>query len=208
MTKILCFAFVVSSTAFAGNRVGNGGDVVVCPDKIQLLDLYESVGMTEPEISGKYEEILKDRIKILTKLAPKLGAQYERRRKTIEGEFDFKPDVVLTNVKDSKHSFLPAQKDCKLNQIVIRKSEIVEGREKRFVVDEGLWKKLSDVQKAGLIFHEIVYEHFAKLQRDQDDIDSRKARKFNALVFSKEFDTMTDGKFWVFMKDLAIPIYP
>lgn len=199
-----------SSVSSAGNRVGNGGDVLLCTpaakdgERIQLLDFEEaeSSKLIDPG-STKANDILRGRLERLKKLAPELSAQYFRRIESIHRELEFKTGVALVNVNDSLHSDLPDDQACSLRQIVIRKNFSTEN-EKRFVIDAKLWEKLSELNRAGLIMHEVIYEHFWKLGQT----DSRRARKLNHLIFSKQFETMTEGKFWLFIKDLNVPIYP
>ena len=61
---------------WAGNRVGNGGNLVVCgrkteTAKIQLLDFYEKFGMDfMPAVEGRVaKEILNNKLKTLSRMA-------------------------------------------------------------------------------------------------------------------------------------------
>jgi len=104
------------------------------------------------------------------------------------------------NAKDSLHAFEP--NGCKSRQTIIRRA-VFDGN-KRFAVNKALWDALSARDQAGMIMHEVIYEHFSKLGEE----DSRKARKLNALLFSPELDEMNEGKFWLFVKKLEVPLYP
>ncbi len=187
--------------AFAGNRVGNGGNVLVCPGKIQLLDFYEA-GKLSATKSKDHKDLLDERLSNLARAAPKLADQYRRRVKSIMDEIEFKKDVALSEVDDSFHAFKPSDPNCKIRQIAIRQD--VPVGDKRFVFDKGLWDKLSEHDRAGLILHEIIYEHFAKLGAT----DSRKARRMNAYIFSTEIEKSNTGKVWKFIGELDLPIYP
>ena len=202
---------IISFSAQAQNRVGNGGNLAICGKgqvvrQAQLLDFFEAGGFDYdlPFISkiDNQDLILQDRLKVLAGLAPKLAAQYQRRLPEIKNEWDLKKDIKLTAVNDSLHAFSPKEKDCSIQQIVIRLPNLKEG--KRFLVDEDLWKILTEAQKAGLVMHEMIYEHLAKLGEE----DSRNARKINALIFSPRFSKMKSGEFWLFIKDLHISLYP
>lgn len=192
-----------SQQAFATNKVGNGGNVVICKSKAQILDFYEN-GVEEPTSNStskdKAEKIVENQIGKLKTIAPELHAQYRQRLQTIVSEFDFKEDVRLIDTKDSHHSFVPASKDCEVVQTIIRKNTVTE-EEKRFLVDKKTWNKISTYQQAGLVLHEIIYEHFSKL----GEKDSIKARKLNAFIFKNE---PTQKSFWEFIKNLDIAIYP
>ena len=86
--------------------------------------------------------------------------------------------------------------------MVIRLPELEDG--KRFLVSAVYWKRLSEPRRAGLLAHELIYEHLAKLGAT----DSRASRKFVALLFSPKFKDMSSGDFWLFMKELKVPVYP
>jgi hypothetical protein len=206
MSSAFVFLLVIGLQASAGNRVGNGGNVVLCEAAAPvLLDFYEASenGRKISSYTGaKYSEILEQRLKLLEKVAPKLAAQYKKRVTTIVGEFDFKGQVTLVNADDSVHAFKPADEKCAVKQTAIRRT-VFEGS-KRFAIDNKIWERMNGLQKAGLIMHEVVYEHFAKL----GETDSRTARRLNALLFSDDLQSMTSGKFWLFIKELAIPLYP
>ncbi|QDK45607.1 hypothetical protein DOM22_10840 [Bdellovibrio sp. ZAP7] len=185
-----------------GNKVGNGGDGVFCKgsnESAQILDFYE--GNLKPNASEKDPyAIVEKKFTDLKSVAPKLGEQYLSRLKAIRSEIDFKAGVALTNIKDSNHLFKPAEAHCEVLQVVIRKRSPLPS-EKTFIISQDLWDRLSPVQQAGMISHEIIYEHLMKLGAT----DSVKARAFNRFVFGEKYDS---EKFWKFIQGLEIPIYP
>lgn len=201
-TTLLLTAMV----SWAGNKVGNGGDVVVCPESKSVLDLYEakSNGAELREFSENlsHSQIIKDRLEKLKEKAPVLGSQYLRRLETMQTEIDFKSDVELADVKDSAHAFIG--KDCKLFQIAIRKGYVPEESQKRFLIRQDLWEQIDETNKAALLTHEIIYEHLSKLGVS----DSRPARQMVSKIFSKNFDKESKGSFWEFIASLKVPIYP
>ena len=198
--NLFIFAFTLSHIALAQNRIGNGGDIVICPhNKPIILDFYENQSNLIQNNSDDYKEIIKSRIALLEKANPKLSDQYKRRLLQIENEIEFKKNITLVDVKDSEHLFEPKDKKCKLNQIAIRKNNTI-GNEKRFIIDEELWSKMDNINKAGLIMHEIIYEHFYNL----GEKNSTKARKLNNYLFSLNFDK---SNFWKLIQELKIPIY-
>lgn len=206
MRLIFClFILILSAEASAGNKVGNGGDVVICGETKTLLDLYEAKdrnqALIKPSDSIGHIELTRKRFGILQKFAPKLGAQYLRRLDLILKEIDFKKEMEITSVDDSLHTVLG--KDCRLIQIALRKSDVGEG-EKTFLIQEEEWNKLNGLNKSALISHEIVYEHLFKLGSQ----DSRAARRFVAKLYSKDFEKEDSKSFWSFMGSLKVPIYP
>lgn len=207
MSMKLVFSLFLGTFAFANtNKVGNGGNIVVCTEKskssYELLDFYES-GIKNNDsalVEKSTDQIIQVVVEKLRPASVELADQYLKRSKNILAEFDYKSDIELSEVKDSLHAFKPKSANCKVVQTIIRKDKVVE-KEKRFLVDENVWKKLDSFQKAGLILHEIIYEHFSKL----GEKDSIKARKLNSYLFRNKIKPQ---EFWLFIKDLDIAIYP
>lgn len=202
--KLFLLISFSSVSAFAnGHRVGNGGDVVVCPKSQEVLDFYENSGAVRGFATEKTKEnVLEEVLRNLERLSPRQARQYKNRVLQFAAETEFKKDVALTDIKDSKHLFEPKDPACAVMQIAIRRREVgLEG--KRFVVDENLWNKLSPRGQAGLILHEVIYEHLAKLGEE----DSIRARKLNAYLFSNKVFADSQDSYWKFIKDLNIPIY-
>lgn len=135
MKPIFLLLTSLSLQAWAGNKVGNGGDVVICGDKHTILDLQDmkdkKIALDKFEKDETYVSILKNRFKLMSEKKIYLGEQYKRRLESIVKEIDINPDIDLIDVKDSKHISLP--KGCKLQQIAVRK-EFVNGDEKRFLL--------------------------------------------------------------------------
>ncbi|MBL7543294.1 MAG: hypothetical protein JNL11_05730 [Bdellovibrionaceae bacterium] len=185
------------------NRIGNGGNVTVCADAVSLLDFYES--KTPPKYKGdagsiEYKLIAKDVFKRMARVSKKLSNQYSERLDSVQDEIDFLDNVALTNAEDSLHVFKPADKDCDVKQIAIRKEVSLPG-EKRFVFDKKLWDRLDAQNQAGLLVHEIVYEHFNKL----GEVTSPKVRKVVGYLFQDEINAKD---FWNLIKSLKLPLYP
>ncbi len=208
MGSLILLIAVSVLPAWAGNRVGNGGDVVVCEKdhkRARLLDFYEMESSDKALVRFKSESadtILHERIDQLRKVAPKLAEQYSKRAESLQKEMQFKTGIALTDVQDSEHAYLPDESGCSLRQIVIRQN--VPVADKQFLVDQKLWNELSPGGRAGLIMHEVVYEHFYKL----GETTSAKARRLNGLIFSPDLAAMSPGKFWLFVKNLEVPLYP
>lgn len=204
MKRLVLLTFLFSTYTFAsGNRVGNGGNVVTCADKTELLDFVESnlpLMTAKPEHS--YKEIIAEVLTNLKRLSPLQAEQYTRRAALFADDTEFKTGISLVSVPDSKHVFKPEDKNCEVRQIAIRRNE-ASVVTKRFVIDEKLWKKLSERDKAGLVLHEIIYEHLFKLGEE----DSVKARAINAYIFSDKAFQEGPETYWKMIKDFKLPIY-
>ena len=210
----------------AGNRVGNGGKAVVCgePGKTpvaDLLDFYErnkdpvlaaskSAASLKAGTSAKYDPaasvkdataMFSERLNLLAKVHPRLSMQFSKRLATFPNELEFESDS-LVGTEDSFHLIEPREKYCTIEQAAIRREELMDG-EKRFVIAREVWKVMSPRARAGLLSHEIVYEYFYRL----GDRDSRKARKYNEMLFDPNFEKKTKEEYWAFVRGLKIAIY-
>ncbi len=134
-------------------------------------------------------------------VAPSLGMQYLKRLDSIRAELDFKNGVILTDTRDSDHLFRPTDSSCEVVQTAIRRPGETAG-EKRFLIRKDVWDQLSALDRAGLLSHEIIYEHFSRL----GETTSVKARKVNAFLFKNE--TFKTAEFWELLRNLEVPIYP
>jgi len=199
MTGIILY----SASIFSGNEVGNGGDIIQCKDSIQLLDFYEAKEydfiVPQEKKYEDYKKILSDILDNFSKLDKKLALQYKNRMNEIESKIDFRSSITLTDISDSNHEMLP--KNCQLHQIAIRRKE--EKREKLFLINKDLWDQLNSINKAGLILHEIIYEHFLYL----GEKDSKKARLMNALIFHNGTKTLLPDIYKKMLQSNQIPIY-
>jgi hypothetical protein len=192
----------LSLPSFA-NKVGNGGNGVFCKSKTEstaeLLDFYE-IPIKLISNESLPEKIAATQLEKLNATAPKLAAQYLKRLQEIKNEIEFKSDISLTPIPDSEHLFKPLSKDCEILQLAIRKNNPLQN-EKRFIIRKDLWEQLNPVHKAGLLTHEIIYEHLSKLGEE----NSIKARRINRFLYE---DDSSRQDFWKLMKDLELPIYP
>lgn len=194
---------LLCSLAQADNKIGNGGNVVICKTKktsdTRLLDFYEE----DPNFQTKEKDAFKiaeKRLQNLKVIIPKLGEQYLARLKEMKAKIDYRSDISLTPVPDSLHLFKPMSDDCAVVQIAIRKPQS-SGDEKRFLIRQDLWTQLSPLHQAGLLTHELIYEHFLKL----GEKDSIKARKLNRHIYQ---ENLKADNFWKFIQELEVPIYP
>lgn len=191
-----------ASNSTSTNKIGNGGNIVACKEKgiekYQLLDFYESNLNVKDD--KPYIDLALDALTKIERASEKLGKQYKKRLATIEKDFDLKANVELVAVGDSLHAFVPKSKNCRVVQAIIRKQN-ASGDKLPFLVNKEVWNKLGSSSKAGLIVHEIIYEHLSQLGQT----DSRSAREINALIFGSNFNTKT---FWDLLASKGIPIYP
>ena len=121
--KLFLFVLFLAAKTFAQNRVGNGGDVVTCRDKLpQVLDLYESSAEIITATETDYQKIVSERLNLLAEAHKKLAGQYRMKFSGLLNDSEFKANAKLTDIKDSEHLVLP--KGCRLKQSAIRKNAI------------------------------------------------------------------------------------
>ena len=186
-----------------GNGVGNGGDVVVCPKTIELLDFAEvkmtkRFSMIDLPKRTDHIDLAKARIGKLKALDPKLYDQYSKVLNGIEGRWKLIEKAEFRDVMDSFEIALP--ENCFLKQIAIQHE--FEGKT-QIQVSKKLWDQLKPLERAGLVTHEIIYEHFLVL----GEKNSIKARQFNAFLFSKEIEKMSKAQYLAYVRNLGLKLY-
>jgi hypothetical protein len=198
-----------SQLAFAGNSVGNGGNVVVCKDaaarvtSIELLDYYEGKvlrGIT-PETGAPaldYHQKIDYVLDRFAEVAPHRAARYRDQARSFESEALFLAGAQLVPVPDSQHSFVPD--GCEVDQAAIQKTpEFPE--DKRYTVNQDLWSQLPAEGKAGLVLHEVIYRE--AIEHNQDD--SVKARYFNSYVAAGKLNSYSPLQLVDFYQTIEFP---
>ncbi len=186
-----------------GNGVGNGGDAVVCRERVEILDFVESRLMKRYSIISDskkltFMELAKERVSKLRGLDTRLFEQYTKVLSTIADKLVFIENAQFRDVPDSFEIAIPA--GCKLEQLAIQQ----EIDNKTMIhISKKLWEKMDDVNRAGLILHEIIYEHLLTT----GEVNSIKVRKLNSLIFSGDIDKLTAGDFKKVLRNLGVKIY-
>lgn len=195
-------AFAQTPMSSNGNGVGNGGDVVTCQNVAELLDFTETKLMKRFTLveatKSSYLTFAKDRLEVLKKVDSKRAAQYLKVLNSIEGRWKLIDNATFRDVPDSFEIAIPDE--CKIEQIAIQQE--VEGKT-QIHVSKKLWDKLDQMSKAGLVLHEIIYEHFLSL----GETNSVKVRRFNSLLFSSELNRMDPKKYQEFVRLLRLKFY-
>lgn len=198
MFKLLAL-FLLVNLAHAGNSVGNGGDVVICPHSTELLDLYEAKELYKKNLitlNENHKVIIKERLSILGKLSSKLEALYLKKINAYK--IAFKNEIVLKDLKDENHVFIP--KNCSLKQIAHRRNEASPAYD--IIINDDYWKKLNNVNQASLIMHEVIYDHFRFFKIP----NSSGVRKFVGIIFSNGFDKFSKKDLKELFLELKVPL--
>lgn len=171
-----------------GNQVGNGGKGVVCRDKqnqiksVQLLDFYEAsvLGRGMPRYSGKdYSEMATNAIDRLKTIDPQKFILYRSEWMGFENNRAFIRAPII-ETPDSDHIIAPPP-GCTIEQLAIQITPAFP-QDRRYNINEMLWQKMSETNRAGLILHEIIFrEAIARGHKN-----SIAVRYLNAVIASGE----------------------
>lgn len=218
MKNLFLLAILLSAPlARAGDKAGNGGNVVLCTDpagkvtSVQLLDYYEAqtiwrfqLDLGDPlmDPQAKVQRVL-ERVR---RLHPFTAEALEARSAGFFDDALLLSNVELAPVDDSGEYFLPV--GCKLKQIAVQRQKQFP-EDKTFLINKDVWDILDNDQRAGLILHEIAYEKLLHTKppypfpgQPQLEPESRQARYFNALASSAGYAQITPDQMVPLLRDL------
>lgn len=174
----------------AGVGAGGGGNAVVCmaaDGSIQFatsVDLYEGYvvnGFSAESSALPYKEQAILRAKEIGKgLDLDLDGLVER---TVDSVRFLPRGTALTPVKDASYLFQPAQ-NCQITQL----AHYVD-RNDNLLVNEEVWEKLSETDKAALVVHETLYAYLRAFgAKTSDQVRHTVAVAFSGAKFENTFD--------------------
>lgn len=190
MKATLFLILLLAAKVYAGDRVGNGGDAVVCRDssgaivEANALDVYEASVLRGIELkptgaNGVKEAfaVLLERLKVVS---PKRAGRYEKFVKYFESNVRF-VNATLVDVPDSDHLVFPA--GCSVEQLIIQQIPTTTF-DSRFLVQKQVWNALSIDQQATMLMHEaLLQESLDGYKNYNENIETRALRFVNSLVF-------------------------
>jgi len=188
---------LITSSAWAKfsgpDVVGNGGDAVVCRDAMgsivaaEVLDLYEARIIHDREsnldASKTVAEILEDIRINLSMHETSLNKTLKEYTDSFEEETLFLDDVELSDIEDSAHIIVP--NGCKVEQVVIQ-NEPSAFNPKRYTVNNEIWSKFDNLNKAAMTLHEALYRVFLENLTARD---SRLVRLILSYLISDDLNT-------------------
>ncbi len=212
MKPFLWVLFFLSRVSWAvgGDVGGNGGDLVLCDlpggkTSYELLDYFEAAQKTPFELgpsSGDAFEKVTHAIARLRMLDPVRAARYEAEAKSFLSLVEWiTQGPGLEHIPDLGAVTIPSH--CKVRQVAIRRRTFHPSI-RPYLIDERLWLKLDEDHKAGLILHELIYGQM----RDLGQKTSINARKFNGLLSSRAFDSISASDYDLLVKQLFEEIQP
>jgi hypothetical protein len=189
---VLIAAFLTTE-AFAqggGTGVGNGGDVIYCEStqSYQLLDYWEASELFGREVylgdeSEDFKTLVRNALNRLWAIDPQRSERYMKRFSQFFSVARFLNHGDLREIDDSSEVALPA--GCVLKQAVIQLRE-ENALFYKFLIDRDIWIQLSEVDKAGLILHEIIYEEALNLENPH--ATSLPTRVLNGVISHRYFE--------------------
>ncbi|WP_408097191.1 hypothetical protein ACJVC5_19330 [Peredibacter sp. HCB2-198] len=195
MKKLIgLMALTTSLLVHAGDRVGNGGDVIVCPtQRTVVLDIFqggEDWGFEPVTREGTRPEIIAATLKEFSSVDSVIAAKFLARALEIEKEISElerssqkRSKLVkfttndLINISDEGIAELPS--GCEIVQAATQNQSPFPG-EVKFTFQKDIWLSLDKDVQTSLILHEVVYEHMIEM----GELSSRSARYMNAALHS------------------------
>jgi len=190
---ILILTRVISTTTYAGTEGGNGGGVWVCQNKdnlrtirkVELVDFYEAEkefkysiktypGLTQYEILDSYKKRI---LQIDKSLAIALEPYFLKLNEKL------KPvDTDLRVIDDALYRVEPSQRWCE-NGVVSYQQLANYTDYGTILINEYIFNhaQVSQLAKAGLYLHEIIYEYFREKFQDRN---SQFARRIVGIIAS------------------------
>ena len=211
MKLLTMTGLLISNIAFAsGDRVGNGGDAVVCANGVYMLDYIEAYSN-----DNSYEE--NDSVQ---SLVSKHLSQLEIRDERVHTAVLKTSSAILESIDSSKNplvsfttrvllnlddeGFYALPKGCKLEQLIVRR-ETNSLQKTEFLIQRNLWDRMSNYQKSVGIIHEALYKYYISSQRENKN--SEVARFINTLVIKKELGEVSDRDYISYLKEKGITLF-
>lgn len=194
---VLLPLLLLVAPAWSSKIIGNGGDVVVCPNepRVSLLDFVESrvlrkksIRLAEP-LGKTYLDKLAALITKVQGRFPLLAEELRTEIANFEDKSVREYGIELEDINDSYHKLrLPG---CHVEQIANQSKPLFDD-DPWFLIDAHLWDQLSEFDRAGLIVHEVLYRMGLRYGLEH----SIGIRYLVALLFHEEIDGVSDTQ-WV-----------
>lgn len=199
---LLCFV----RPAGAGEKVGNGGKVILCPPGLnqptaELVDFYEARVLRNWYLEMNFPaatpvEMAKQVLSQISQINPTRYKRYSEYLNNFMNEalFTTRQELVLT--PDSNHPVFPV--GCEVKQLAIQ-SEPTTGQGHRYLINGDIWKTLDLPTQTGLILHEIIYREqiLAGVETSQN------ARLVNSIFSMGQLKNVNQAQYLEMLEDLV-----
>jgi hypothetical protein len=185
-----------ASVGFAEHRVGNGGDVAICGETVEVLDLHEA------RADGPFDIDLGDDSDTLAR------ATYAvEKLRTLDPELHGVFSSLLLSMWSDRELGEPMEiadegrfwidSGCRKQQLAIQMG--VHAADS-IVIDPALWSRLSADHQAASLLHEVVYSYL----RDKGQVTSELARRYVRFLVSRSPGTITPDAYAIMKRDLGL----
>lgn len=160
---ILTLCVFLLDCSYAGYKVGNGGHVIECGNKVQFFDTYFTRKFWSADYSKfdeftNYEVIVYKQLSILKSFFPEKVNEIQKVHSKRDNYFIFSKDLKPANTDDSASPY-QIPNGCSLRQLAIQYFDH-QLNKTVVVVDKNLFMRLTELEKAAFVFHEYVYTVF------------------------------------------------
>lgn len=186
----VCF---LSFNSVAGDKVGNGGGLWVCHtegvfEKLHLVDLYEAEhellwSMKTFSSEKKSERIVEEVVAEVQKYFPTYSREWLAHLRWVQKKKKF-VRLELEKVDDALFRTRPPSQACPNGLWEYKQLANFTHILNDVIISEELWNhpRLSETDRAGLLWHEAIYYWFRTKYQDSD---STRARYVTGLLFSQ-----------------------
>lgn len=204
---LLIFLFFLNFNALGWSERGNGGNSIICNDsaKNKFYDTYEAEYRynLKPDYPFSHRECYDDTscfnlsltiARELINRIPDYNLHFKEfmlaKLRRFGTEAAFLDDIELLPIDDMGIAFIP--KGCSLHQTVIQKNPHFPD-DKRYIISNDLWRKLTPQHQAVGIIHELLYYYAGVITRPPENSES--IRYLNAFIISGEISNLSEAEF-------------
>jgi hypothetical protein len=222
MKLAIILALSITYSWAKSGGVGNGGDAIVCPDKVMLLDSYEAqkmrlkIDLSDENVSNPtWRSMVNVAVKRLQRFDEETATKlYDYSMEMVNDfeKFEMYPQArgkhvyigydVIAEINDSEHVSTPEGCEEFPRQLVSQRVPKFK-HEFRYEFSQSLWERMSLVDQAMTILHEAWY----RIMLENGAENSRAARYMNALVASTVFEDYTFQDYFEEIKETEIKFY-
>lgn len=204
VTLLLSFTIFAQETRPAGdegsgfNR-GNGGNIIVCnygeEKTYEVLDLFEGKHVWHFRLDRdlvqdnlNYKQIIHLVLNKVMMIGMRDGLRLKSYYERMKSNSELLPNHVFIKTYDQGNVFVPSY--CELEQGAIQWIVPPIGM-KEFIFNKYYWEKISELHKAALVMHEVLYKTYITesviFGRPVSKITSYDIRYYVAYLFSDQF---------------------
>ncbi len=188
--SLIVLVSMLSVSAWAGEKVGNGGKVVACPDRpLEVLDYHRAtpefglVPVTSAPGNNEFvqAEAIVGRIAFMN---PTRAAMYVESIRSFRAESLFLPDSEFPTSNDT--SEVAFCRDGRILQVITQRKPMTVF-EKRYLVNADIWNRMPIFQRAVLLVHEAAL----KEALNYNYVTADGAARMNALILARDLPRFT-----------------